>query len=287
MNTSNVGNGNGSTDTPSIRDDRAPRHLSISNEHATPLEVIAAARALMGRIDLDPASCTLAQTRVEATTWFGLDHPTPHLRDGLSIMWCDTLDPTPDGCDVRVFLNPPGGKAEGASSAKRWWFKLAKEYALDHIREAVFLGFSVELLQTTQVVETFTALTIGGGDAGTHPLPIPLDFPICIPSRRLRFDKMIAHCTFCHKAIDDTRLKMIQPERWDKSGLCAPDTCAHGWTDDILWIRNTASIGPLGFQRGDSPPHSNVIVYLPPKDTDPVDAAARFQAAFAAIGRVR
>jgi ParB family chromosome partitioning protein len=41
-----------------------------TDERYTDLWVIEAARATMGGIDLDPASCALANARVKATTYF-------------------------------------------------------------------------------------------------------------------------------------------------------------------------------------------------------------------------
>ena len=54
--------------------------------------------------------------------------------------------------------------------------KLAREYAEKRVVAAVFVCFSVELLQNTQV----------NTPAG---LAIPLDFPMCFPSRRIAYHK--------------------------------------------------------------------------------------------------
>ena len=61
-------------------------------EWQTPTYVLDAARAAMGGIDLDPASCASANDRVGAAVYF--DQPT----DGLTAAW-------PSG--ARVWLNPP------------------------------------------------------------------------------------------------------------------------------------------------------------------------------------
>ena len=60
------------------------------NEWYTPPEVIAAARAVMGGIDVDPATCAGAQRIVQATMWYDKE------RDGLKHDW-----------PCRVWLNPP------------------------------------------------------------------------------------------------------------------------------------------------------------------------------------
>jgi len=59
-------------------------------EWYTPEQYIEAARAVMGGIDLDPASTAVAQKTVKATHWFGKEE------DGLAEPW-----------HGRVFLNPP------------------------------------------------------------------------------------------------------------------------------------------------------------------------------------
>jgi ParB family chromosome partitioning protein len=45
-------------------------HSSMSNEWFTPAENIEAARTVLGAIDLDPASCELADRTVRATHYF-------------------------------------------------------------------------------------------------------------------------------------------------------------------------------------------------------------------------
>lgn len=163
----------------------AARHSSESNSHYTPASVIARARFVLERIDLDPASCEEANRTVRAARIF------TESDDGFTKPWSG-----------RVFCNPPGGWSDdrqrrvlikcretGAcglpighthegveSSQKKWWFKLAREYAEGRVEAAVFVCFSVELLQTTQV-ET------------PYELPIPLDFPICFPARRVAYVK--------------------------------------------------------------------------------------------------
>ena len=144
-----------------------PRHSSESIEHFTPPEIIEAARQVLGVIDLDPASSKLANDRlVHAKTFYDLSV------NGFVLPW-----------KGRVFLNPPGGlctaegipipkeeRKRGKSSMKLWWDRLAREWMRGTVSSAVFVGFSVELLQSAQAF-------------AVHPLC----FPMCVPAQRLRF----------------------------------------------------------------------------------------------------
>lgn len=167
-----------------------PRHSSETVEHGTPPEVVEAARvALGGTIDLDPASCDKANGYVRAVEYMTRED------NGFLASWWGN-----------VFLNPPGGLMEldtgwpvlnktkkrdacivsGAcgkppghthknvgSSAAAWWKKLAREFVAKRITSGIFVGFSLEILQSTQV--------------DPEGLPLPLDFPICYPRKRLDY----------------------------------------------------------------------------------------------------
>ncbi|MFB6214860.1 MAG: hypothetical protein ABEI54_03225, partial [Candidatus Bipolaricaulia bacterium] len=51
-----------------------PQHLSLTNEHFTPPKIVEAARETMGGIDLDPASCAIANEKlVQAEKFFTED----------------------------------------------------------------------------------------------------------------------------------------------------------------------------------------------------------------------
>jgi hypothetical protein len=179
------------------------RHSSATAEHYTPPEIVEPARSVLGTIDLDPASCEIAAKIIKPRLSFSKED------NGFLRSW--GLGPpvpgVPGSGSATVFLNPPGGvcdfegvtlvkredqkgwfrpdgmKAVGQSSQRAWWFKLVKEWAVGNVSQAIFICFSVELLQSSQLgAEANGAMT---------ELPIPLDFPICYPRRRVDYFKQM------------------------------------------------------------------------------------------------
>jgi hypothetical protein len=156
------------------------QHQSATAEHGTPTEVIEAARNVLQGIELDPASNALFNKLVRAERYFN------ERNNGFIKPW-----------DARsVFLNPPGGYIDdkgrrvvmvrgqgftypktgkpaprGTSSMAAWWVKLIDEYEAWRAKSAIFIGFSLEVLQRTQMRNCTT----------------PLEFPFCVPAKRLQF----------------------------------------------------------------------------------------------------
>lgn len=196
------------------------RHLSISVEHYTPAWIVEAAREVLGgAIDLDPASCELANRTVRAVRIFTRQD------DGLERDWNAE----------RVFLNPPGGKEGNESIQKAWWWKLSQAWSRGTVEHAVFVCFSIELLQTTQFER--------------EPYPLPLQFPICFPSRRIPYDRA------------------SEAEVGVQAGFF--DAAAPATT----------------VEAGKQPPHASCVVYLPPRWRT-TSAIALFERRFSPIGHV-
>ena len=128
----------------------AANHSSESIEWYTPGQYIESARAVLGMIDLDPASCAKANATVKAANYFEADD------DGLAYDWYG-----------RVWLNPPYGTEAGESIAGRWARKLIDEYRAGHTTAAILLVNAVTDREWFQ----------------------PLwDFPICFTDHRIAFD---------------------------------------------------------------------------------------------------
>jgi hypothetical protein len=90
---------------------------SLSNEHYTPKQYLAAARKVLGRIDLDPASNTAANRLVKAKAFFSATN------DGLAKEWRG-----------KVWLNPPYGGLAGDFVAK-----FVQEYRAKRVTAGILL----------------------------------------------------------------------------------------------------------------------------------------------------
>lgn len=127
----------------------AARHTCDSPEWYTPSAFVGSARSVMGGIDLDPASHEEANRTVKATRFYS------EADNGLVQEW-----------NGRVFVNPPGGLVN------EFWEKAIVQLAAGRMREMVWIGYSLEQLQTLQQ---------------SNAARMPFDFPMCFPSRRIAF----------------------------------------------------------------------------------------------------
>ncbi|MEM9487887.1 MAG: helix-turn-helix domain-containing protein, partial [Myxococcota bacterium] len=136
-------------------------------QHYTPAEYVEAARATLGHIDMDPATCRLANVVVKAPRWCSLTRPQQRPGDdGLTAIW-----------GGRVFVNPPGDRT--GMLVRRFWSR-ANEHALygGPGVAVLWLGFSLEQLRTLM----HTCPPVRG-----QPCPAPTRWPHVLIARRIRF----------------------------------------------------------------------------------------------------
>lgn len=115
-------------------------------EYYTDPKILAAAREVMGRIGLDPASSEIANKRVQADAWFGIND------NSLQRAWCD-----------EVWMNHPFGRPEEACTSTctkvltnpkhkhhsfelfgnaAWINKLMEEWRLKNISQACCITYA-------------------------------------------------------------------------------------------------------------------------------------------------
>lgn len=129
---------------------------SASPDYGTPLVVADSARVVFNaEIDLDPSSSELFNRVI------GARHIYTRQDDGLA---------PHNKWRGNVFANPPGDKS--GELVKRFWEKLISQYYERYTTAAIWIGFNINQLQTLQQ----TRLGVS-----------PLDFPICIPNKRIAF----------------------------------------------------------------------------------------------------
>lgn len=97
-----------------------------TNEWYTPAKYIEAARTVMGGIDLDPASCEIANKTVKAMTYYSKE------QNGLMQPWYG-----------RVWCNPPYGRTKGnnaMSHQQAFAEKLQREFIMGKVEDAILLS---------------------------------------------------------------------------------------------------------------------------------------------------
>ena len=126
-----------------------------NNEWYTPSRYVEAARKVMGGIDLDPASCELANRTVKAKRYYAIED------DGLKQKW-----------EGRIWLNPPYKKDNSQPNGKKsiiatWVSTLIRHYRENNVTQAILLvttqvdsswfrpyGITLSVLQITHSIST-------------------------------------------------------------------------------------------------------------------------------------
>jgi hypothetical protein len=144
---------------------------NTTNEWYTPARYIEAARTVMGKIDLDPASCEQANYVVQASRYYSRQE------DGLVQPWY--------GC---VWLNPPygttgvndhrGNTHTGHSNIKLFVQKLLHAYKDGHIEQAIVLCRA---------------------DPSAYWFPPLWEYPICFVGGNFHFDSPRGKGTVTHR----------------------------------------------------------------------------------------
>jgi len=138
-------------------------HNSVENEWYTPSKYIEAARTVMGSIDLDPASCELAQETVQANQYFTIDE------NGLTKEWRGN-----------VWLNPPYSKETVGLFAA----KLVEETA--NLSQAIVLvNNATDTQWFHEIASVATAICFVRGrikfnDKNGKPANTPVQGQVCI-----------------------------------------------------------------------------------------------------------
>lgn len=94
-----------------------------SNEWYTPVCYVDAARKVMGGIDLDPASCEMANQVIKANRYYTKED------NGLTQEWKAKS----------VWLNPPYGSTGDVSNMGAFTRKLIREYQTGNVEQAIIL----------------------------------------------------------------------------------------------------------------------------------------------------
>ena len=130
---------------------------SRSDRWFTPKYITDLVHEVLPQIDLDPASCHQANQLIKAKKFFNSDDNALNIE-----RWAKV--------PVTIYLNPPGGKLGNKSITGLFWQRLMALRGEGLLKEAIFMGFSLEHLAVTQ-----------GYD------PSVCNFPVCLPRKRIRF----------------------------------------------------------------------------------------------------
>lgn len=180
----------------------------MSNEWYTPSKYIEAARLVMGGIDLDPASCELANRIVKASHYYTQED------NGLLQRWYG-----------RIWLNPPYGHTQGGvsmSHQRAFAEKLLREYAAGTFEQAILLSLGNPNSVWFQPFFEFLLCFCRGHidfyrpDGSTGTFGFPLAFAYLGPNEA-RFIEVFSKFGRIVRAIDTPQPKPIMQEIWTEA----------------------------------------------------------------------
>lgn len=174
-------------------------HSCATSEWYSPPEIVEPYRALVGEIDLDPASCEAANARtVVARSYYSLATPG----GGLAQRW-----------EGRVWCNPP-------SPPRAWWERAVAAIVDREAESILFVAYSLEALQQSQ---------------GWGGVPMTA-FSVCIPRRRIRYLTTVAErrAQLAARAARSSAQLQAGGRGWWQSGVRASDRLATAPLDDLV-----------------------------------------------------
>ena len=242
------------------------RHSMASPDWMSPKWLVELAREVLDVIELDPASDEEANGIVDAERIY------TKADNGLMQPWHGT-----------VFHNPPGGLVA------EFWAKFLAEWFADRMTAGIWVGYSLEQLQTLQQVEP--------------GLMTPLDLSICVPKKRIAFvENAAARAARRAKVIERGFRPGAGARTWASAEACMsleelkllPQTdrvkAAIRTREQKIEAAELSGAGPRAIKAGrlakdgtppkNAPSHANYIVYVG-KQT------RRFAEVFGRIGQVR
>lgn len=138
---------------------------SVEVDYYTDPRITAAAREVMGSIDLDPASSSLANKSVKAIRWYGPDD------NSLERHW-----------DGNIWLNHPFGRREEPCQAD--CKKRHKHHAIKFFGNAAWIKKLMQELRADHLHQSLNITYACTSEAWFQPL---LDFPQCFLSPRTNY----------------------------------------------------------------------------------------------------
>lgn len=187
----------------------------MSNEWYTPSRYIEAARDVMNGIDLDPASCELANQTVKATTYYTKE------QNGLMQPW-----------HGRVWLNPPYGRIHPdrtgsvQSFQKAFAEKLWRDFHAKNVEQAVLLSLGNPNSTWFQPFLSYWTCFYRGHidfyrpDGSTGTFGFPLAFVYLGPNEASFID-IFSQFGRIVRAIDTPQPKPIARELWTEMEVSA------------------------------------------------------------------